>query len=395
MFVKFLTRGRAMLGRGSRACAAGVAVAAAALALAPVAAASGWAITPTPNPTGTTSDLRAVSCTAGNACTAVGNSARFGHPVQALAERWNGTKWIIQPTNPAFSSSNTLFNGVSCTSATSCLAVGEVSGLAVSEQWNGKTWNLMPALLKPGSAVFSTLNSVACRSASECMAVGSYTDGSNVQHTLAYLWNGNFWALQATQDPFGAIVDSLNSVSCASATSCLAVGENGKNPLYESWNGSRWSTGFGLANNTTGASFAGASCFSTTTCYAVGANFNPAGEFTLANLINPTGLGVSFFTTPSPGRNLSELNAVSCPGATTCFAVGRNDTFSNNLVTLAEFYGGGAPPSGWSTMSIPTPKNSSGAPIAARLAGISCPSAQACIAVGKDTAGTLAEKFTQ
>lgn len=184
-------------------------------------------------------------------------------------------------------------------------------------------------------------------------------------------------------------------MSCASAASCLAVGENnGRNPLYESWNGSRWSAGFGIANNTTGSLFAGASCVSTTTCYAVGANFNLAGEFTLANLINPTGLGVSFFTTPSPGKNVSELGAVSCPGAATCFAVGRNNNFGGTFVTLAEFYGAGAPPTGWSTMSIPTPTNSTGVPINASLDGISCPSAQACIAVGKDTAGTLAEQYT-
>jgi hypothetical protein len=379
------------------------------LALAPTASAAtvvgrppgspgpSWSITPTPNPPGAIGDLRAVSCTAANACTAVGTSASFPHPVQALAERWNGTTWTIQPTNPAFSSSNTLFNGVSCTSATTCLAVGEVSGFAVSELWNGKTWNLMPALLKPGPAVFSTLNSVSCTSASQCMAVGTWSDSSNIQHTLAYLWNGSFWALQATQDPFGAIFDTLNSVSCASATSCLAVGGNGKSPLYESWNGSTWAAGFGITNNTTGASFAGASCLATTTCYAVGENFNLAGEFTLANLINPTGLGVSFFTTPSPGKNISLLNAVSCPGGPraereplTCYAVGKNNNFEGTFVTLAEVYDGSV----WSRMSIPTPTNSSGTPIAASLNGISCPSTTDCIAVGSDTAGTLAEGLT-
>jgi hypothetical protein len=253
-----------------------VTVAAVTLVIAPAAGAIGWSTTPTPNPAGATGSLRAVSCTSGNACTAVGTSAAFPHPLQALAERWNGTKWTIEPTNPAFSSSNTLFNGVSCTSASSCLAVGQVSGFAVSELWNGHTWNLMPTLLRPGTAVSSTLNSVSCTSASHCMAVGSYNDGSNVQHTLAYVWNGSFWALQATQDPFGAIFDSLNGVSCASATSCLAVGGNGRSPLYESWNGSTWSAGFGIANNSTGASFAGASCVSASTCYAVGENFNLA-----------------------------------------------------------------------------------------------------------------------
>jgi len=235
-------------------------------------------ITPTPNPPGATGSLRAVSCTAGNACTAVGTATAIGHPVQALAERWNGVTWTIQPTNPAFSSANTLFNGVSCTSASSCLAVGQVSGFAVSELWNGTSWNLMPAMLKPGPAVFSTINSVSCTSASNCMAVGFWTDSSNVQHTLAYLWNGIFWALQSTQDPFGAVFDTLNSVSCASASSCLAVGGNGTSPLYESWNDSRWSAGFGIANNTTDASFAGATCVSTTSCYAVGENFNLAGR---------------------------------------------------------------------------------------------------------------------
>ncbi|MBV9364863.1 MAG: hypothetical protein JO286_20590 [Solirubrobacterales bacterium] len=396
-----------------RAGLGGVLAVLAVLALAPTAGAAtvvgrppgspgpSWSITPTPNPPGATGDLRAVSCTAANACTAVGTSASFPHPVQALAERWNGASWTIQPTNPAFSSSNTLFNGVSCTSASSCLAVGEVSGFAVSELWNGKTWNLLPALLKPGPAVFSTLNSVSCTSASNCMAVGSWSDSSNIQHTLAYLWNGSFWALQATQDPFGAIFDTLNSVSCPSATSCLAVGGNGKSPLYESWNGSRWSAGFGIANNSTGASFAGTSCTSATACSVVGENFNLAGEFTLANLINPTGLGVSFFTTPSPGKNSSLLGAVSCPAGPVaardllrCIAVGKDNDFAGTFVTLAEFYDGASPPGGWSTMTIPTPTSSSGTPIAASLNGISCPAATDCIAVGSDTAGTLAEQLT-
>ncbi|MBV8915957.1 MAG: hypothetical protein JOZ05_23315, partial [Acetobacteraceae bacterium] len=135
------------------------------LALAPAASAAtvigrppgspgpSWSITPTPNPSGATGVLRAVSCTAANACTAVGTSTAFGHPLQALAESWNGTSWTIQPTNPAFTSSDTLFNGVSCTSASACLAVGQVAGFAISERWNGKTWNLMPAMPKPGLAV--------------------------------------------------------------------------------------------------------------------------------------------------------------------------------------------------------------------------------------------------
>jgi hypothetical protein len=119
----------------------------------------------------------------------------------------------------------------------------------------------------------------------------------------------------------------------------------------------------------------------------------PSREFTLANLINPTGLGVSFFNTPSPGKNASLLNAVACPSGQTCFAVGKDNNFENTFVTLAEVYGGAAPPNGWSTMTIPTPTNSSGVPIPASLNGISCPSAKDCIAIGSDTAGPLGEQY--
>ena len=74
--------------------------------------------------------------------------------------------------------------------------------------------------------------------------------------------------------------------------------------------------------------------------------------------------------------------------------MGKDNDFAGTFVTLAEFYDGASPPGGWSTMTIPTPTNSSGTPIAARLSGISCPTATNCIAVGSDTTGTLAEQLT-
>jgi hypothetical protein len=93
-----------------------------------------------PNPVGVLL-LSGVSCTAANACTAVGDydygsiSADYG----TLAERWNGTTWAIQATpNPTDSQ----LNGVSCTSATACTAAGDYSGsspygLTLAERYLG------------------------------------------------------------------------------------------------------------------------------------------------------------------------------------------------------------------------------------------------------------------
>src|SRR5690348_10629694 len=66
------------------------------------AASSGWRVEPTPNQNRDSAginELSAVSCTSGRACTAVGShAASLSGTGFTLAERWNGTRWRIQPT---------------------------------------------------------------------------------------------------------------------------------------------------------------------------------------------------------------------------------------------------------------------------------------------------------
>ena len=86
MTIHAITR-RPRFARLRRGGVAGVVAVLAGLALAPAAGAAtvvgrppgspgpSWSITPTPNPPGATGVLRAVSCTAANACTAVGTAS--------------------------------------------------------------------------------------------------------------------------------------------------------------------------------------------------------------------------------------------------------------------------------------------------------------------------------
>ncbi|MDQ6772964.1 MAG: hypothetical protein M3024_08250, partial [Candidatus Dormibacteraeota bacterium] len=150
----------------------------AALPISNAAAAVSRTIQPTPNPVGAqASFLRGVSCPAATACTAVGFFQNTGGNDLMLAERWDGTSWTLQNTpNPSGGKFSEL-NGVSCASATACMGVGGFAYsvgpfLPVAESWNGTSWTaqLPPA---PSAATSSQLNGVSCTSATACTAVGT------------------------------------------------------------------------------------------------------------------------------------------------------------------------------------------------------------------------------
>ena len=66
------------------------------------------------------------------------------------------------------------------------------------------------------------LYSVSCVSASECVAVG-YTNTDSVNETLVMVWDGSEWSIVSSPNP-GTVANVLRSVSCVSASECVAVG---------------------------------------------------------------------------------------------------------------------------------------------------------------------------
>src|ERR1017187_2888406 len=172
-------------------------------------------------------DLDAISCTSPNACTAVGESG----PVNAavlLAEGWNGTKWTIQPTPPSPpGSTSAAFDTISCTSPNACTAVGNsytsiginTTTSSLAERWNGTKWRIQPTPPSPPGSTTVALEGVSCTSHTACTAVGNSESA-----LLAERWNGTKWTIQPTPKPVGATSSSLEGVSCTSPTSCTADG---------------------------------------------------------------------------------------------------------------------------------------------------------------------------
>lgn len=300
-----------------------------------------WHVAVPPLPHGALGgELNGVSCKTGG-CVAVGYYYANATSYHALADFWNGTHWVLlpQPAVP-LNSSNFILGIVSCTSSTSCTAVGYYTvgsnTFGLIETLQGGAWHAARA--PSPSASYTALGSVSCPAAGTCVAVGTYESHVN-GFTLVDVLSGGHWAQAKTPTPQTAsgYQDALQGVSCPTATSCVAVGDYGKasgntflaTSFSETWNGSAWTV----------------------------------------QPIASTG-----------GHNV--LDAVSCPSATYCVAAGGAGAYTtyNDGHVMAQVWNG----TSWS----PTTLASDPAGAGSVLFGVACVSAQtattsaSCIAVG-------------
>jgi hypothetical protein len=338
-------------------------------------AVSPWTVQPTPNPVIPTGELLGVSCLSFTTCIGVGFTSSNAGTNQTLAAAWNGSTWSVQSSPNPSGAIYSFLSGVSCTSTTACTAVGYYGNsagteLTFAERWNGTTWSLQTTAT-PTGATFSALSGVSCTTATACIAVGNYGPKKGTELTLAEAWNGTVWSVQTTLNPSGATVGSLTGVSCASSTACEAVGsyfnKSGTElTLAEAWNGSAWS--IPSTPNPTGGVLpvlSSVTCRLSTACTAVGNYFNSSGhQLTLAEAWNGTAWSIQ--STPNPaGTKLSVLTGVSCITATSCTAVGAYyNSLGTTQLTLVETWNGTA----WSIPSTPSPANQ----VVSTLLSVSC-----------------------
>lgn len=353
-----------------------------------------WRVTATPNPSETIdSYLRATSCTAATACTAVGEYMVKTGTYMPMAERWNGSEWTLESMpNPSGAKTTDLY-GVSCSSATACVAVGwdeSTAGVYVSvvESWNGAEWQIQ-STPEPTGTLNSLLRGVSCTSATACTAVGWYENSSGVELPWAARWNGTTWAVQSVSAPTEAIATYPYEVSCTSSTTCTMVGEYHNSSdtgvlFAERWNGTSWSVQ--STPSPTGAKSSileGVSCTASTTCMATGVYENSASVYVpLSERWN--GTEWSLQTAPPPvGAKASGLPGLSCLSSTACIAVGYYTNSAGTQGPLAEYWNG----TEWQIESPPTVEGPS--PF---LQAVSCTTSTSCAAAGATTR-TLAEIY--
>lgn len=393
-----------------------------------------------------TSVLEGVACASTSACTAVGSYVDHESRVTlALALRWDGTDWDIDELSKPEAALSAELVDVACASASSCVAVGSYTddeeirkSLAMS--WNGSAWSVLSVPI-PSGAALSELEGISCTGASDCVAVGSFVNSGEVTKTLALSWNGSAWSIASTPEPSGselnqlydvacrpsdactavgtyfdstgdqktlalrrntskewsiqttpnksnALSRTLTAVSCASTTSCVAMGmvEQGRQeiPIAIGWNGSAWSEQ-SIDTEALGAAVVkpeSVFCTSSTNCDAV-------GEVSYGRSAAPRNLAFHFngsvwvvseaggyerkWTSHDTIDRTSDLTAVSCPVTQRCFAVGHALVDGTQHSQVASWVGGT-----WSPEPGPEPEGAK----TTDLVGVSCVSTSSCWAVG-------------
>jgi hypothetical protein len=251
--------------------------------------------------------------------------------------RWDGSSWkrYAGVPKPEAISGYSVF---SCPRATECFALGTKSlGAGTSQiiaSLNGETWSPTPAPKPP-----ARIAAIACPGESDCWAVGnSVLPGIGATGAdFAEHWDGSTWRHVKTPNErerlirgagpggHGVILTySLESVSCGSVRSCVAVGRSEFSYEGQSlirWDGSAWrNEAISIPKVAHGLEGIHAvSCASDTFCMAVGGN-----RFAIA--YQWTGHGWKRLPIPrlyDPRKEWgSTLSQVACSSTTNCVAVG-------------------------------------------------------------------------
>jgi hypothetical protein len=334
-----------------------------------------------------------VSCVSSKDCVAVGNDQdAYSNRGGPLVETWNGKAWkAVGVKLPAHGVAGELF-GVSCKSASACVAVGLYlngtdSGFGLAETWNGRAWTAS-TLPSPKGSLSIQLFGVSCVTAKSCVAVGEDLTSSSAV-PLAESWSGRAWKPATPPEPKGSVTGAMNKVSCTSGTFCVGVGEYGTDTggsiLVDSFNGKAWTrmTAAPPASSRNDAALDGVSCVSPKDCVAVGAGTDvtgrPGGLTGFAELWNGKKWAGDAVAWPK-GTGNSYLTGVSCTSVKSCFAAGYSDINVNDGGNTGKATAASWNGKAWTVAKVPAPS----AGKTSRFEGVSCLSASSCVAVGQE-----------
>lgn len=275
-------------------------------------------------------------------------------------------------------------NGISCPTASLCLAVGESD--AIASTWNptgaSGEWQIvrpydsavetdnkcfLPPPNNPGTETpcpepppYRQIRAISCPSSSLCVAVtyDGYIYSSTNPTGPASSWR--------VADGDGTERDThLESISCPDPGFCVAVSGNrytgGK--VLTSTNPTGPSSAWQAVQLDESLDLRGVSCLSRSFCFAVASNGR------IVESTNPGGGAAAWNEVGTPGGP-GDLEAVSCTDGGGVLCVTGNA--GGNLLTTTTI---GASPSSWSEI------NGGGS---VQISGVSCPSSSRCAAVDKN-----------
>ena len=295
-------------------------------------------------------------------------------------------------------SENVSINDVDCWSAGNCVAVGQMGVNNTSQtrqvlvQETGGTWSQVPfsSLVPVGGSPYGHLDSVSCPAAGFCVAVGRNGGDNSGSTGLVVTLQDGTWSAQAAPSVGDEYQVWLNDVSCASATTCAAVGylsssQGAVRGMLETYDGDGWTASQVDTPSVPGGVTVtetrlwGVSCWAPGSCVAVGRTYSNSDGYLhglVAELDNGTWTSAN---APEPGNayaDTSELRGVACSPDGRCAAQGqygdlpRGDANDELLTRQAD--------GGWTAVMAPRPAGST----QVELDGVSCAADGTCGVAG-------------
>ncbi len=223
----------------------------------------------------------------------------------------------------------------------------------------------------PTSSPSGEFSSISCATPTTCVAVG----GSSTSLPLVAFESNSVWNSATTVDITDATLTSIRgnfrSVSCPTSTTCVAVGVAGgtttngsaRFPLVGVWSNGIWTLRV-LTADSGDAYFNAVSCVDNNHCTAVGSNTN--GDYVTQSMARQDWSAEAVRAGNDPNDGLA---AVTCSDSVNCVAVGTTVVASRTVGAVLREVNGV-----WqSVVSV------SGT---VALSGVSCPSTTTCFAVG-------------
>lgn len=287
--------------------------------------------------------------------------------------------------------------GTTCTSASQCVAVGwDLGHQPLALTGDPSSWGLaqtrqvtLPVSFNKSPADGMWLLSVSCTSSTSCVAVGQ--DGNDQPLILA--GNPSTWtAAQAREITLGTTFGfggSFDSVTCTSSTACVAVGYdysgNYGQPIVLAGDPATWSAaqvqriplGFAFG---AGGSLESVACTSSTECVAVGYDYN--GDFSGEPIVlagDPATWGapqLKEIKLDEAAGSSGSLWSVACTSSTSCLAVGNNASRQPFVLS--------GDPSSWGPAQAYEVTLGSAFGSRGSAVSVTCGSSSSCVAVGWD-----------
>jgi len=310
------------------------------------------------------SNVNSVSCYSASFCVAGGSYADSSHHNQAFVSVYNGGSWTDSEIAASLNIDNDAqVNSVSCYSASFCLSGGSFrNSSAVGYQafvsvYNGTTWSDREVAASLNTGGSASVGSVSCSTASFCVAGGSYADSSYNLQAFVSVYNGTTWSDREVAKSFTSNSQaSVNSVSCFAPKFCVAGGSylgstTGYQAFVSVYNGTTWSDREVAGSlNSGNAHVNSVSCYSASFCVAGGAGGGAGGFYS-----NSSGVSTAFvsvyngtsWTDSEVARSLNlktvsfaSVNGVSCSTASFCVAGGSYADSSHHNQAFVSVYNG-------------------------------------------------------